>query len=96
MTSFADRPHLRRLTRNPRAGITVDAETPERGDGERPNQQVRAVGSVILKHDDDYVWTNRIRDKYRRTAPSSRATPNAPTRTVICLRPSRPVTVASV
>jgi nitroimidazol reductase NimA-like FMN-containing flavoprotein (pyridoxamine 5'-phosphate oxidase superfamily) len=40
MTSIADRPHLRRLSRNPRAGLCVDVEDPERPDGQRPNRQV--------------------------------------------------------
>jgi hypothetical protein len=96
MTSFADRPHLRRLTRNPRAGVTVDTEAPEQSDGERPNQQVRAVGSVILEPDHGYTWTRRIQDKYQRTTPTSSPTPNSPARTVICLRPRQLVPVASV
>lgn len=36
LTSIADRPHLRRLQCNPRAGICVDLEEPERADGSAP------------------------------------------------------------
>lgn len=39
MTSSADRQHLRRLRRNPRAGLCIDVEAPERPDGQRPNRQ---------------------------------------------------------
>ncbi|HUA46071.1 MAG TPA: pyridoxamine 5'-phosphate oxidase family protein [Solirubrobacteraceae bacterium] len=38
LTSIADRPHPRRLEANPRAGICVDVEEPERDDGQRPNR----------------------------------------------------------
>jgi hypothetical protein len=43
LTSFPDRHHLRRLESNPRAGLCIDVEEPERDDGERPNRQVRAA-----------------------------------------------------
>ena len=46
MTSIADRPHLRRLAVNPRAGVLVDTEDAERDDGQRPNRQVRAIGEA--------------------------------------------------
>ena len=36
MTSIADRPHLRRLAGNPRAGVLIDTEDAERDDGQRP------------------------------------------------------------
>lgn len=42
LTSISDRPHLRRLAANPRAGICVDIEEAERDDGQHPNRQVRA------------------------------------------------------
>jgi nitroimidazol reductase NimA-like FMN-containing flavoprotein (pyridoxamine 5'-phosphate oxidase superfamily) len=46
MTSITDRPHLHRLQRDPRAGVCVDVEDP--ADGQRPNRQVRAVGTAEL------------------------------------------------
>jgi len=68
MTSLPDRPHLRRLEHNPNAGICVDVELPEREDGERPNQQVRAVGHAKILNDIDGDWTRRITAKYLRGA----------------------------
>lgn len=41
MTSIVDRPHLKRLARDPRAGLGIDIEDAERVDGQRPNRQVR-------------------------------------------------------
>lgn len=95
ITSFADRQHLRRLARNPRAGISIDAESPELSDGRRPNEQVRAVGSVVLTPDENCVWTRRIRVKSQRDCGRLPELANGP-RTVICLRPNRLVAVASV
>lgn len=57
LTSIPDRPHLRRLTANPRAGLCVDVEEPERSDGQRPNRQVRAIGTAELFPDPDGHWT---------------------------------------
>jgi hypothetical protein len=64
MTSVADRPHLRRVARNPRVGIGVDVEDPELPDGQRPNRPVRAMGVPELRMDDGAVWTTRIVKKY--------------------------------
>ncbi|MDQ6804020.1 MAG: pyridoxamine 5'-phosphate oxidase family protein, partial [Actinomycetota bacterium] len=36
MTSIADRPHVRRLSHDCRAGLCIDVEDPERTDGQRP------------------------------------------------------------
>jgi nitroimidazol reductase NimA-like FMN-containing flavoprotein (pyridoxamine 5'-phosphate oxidase superfamily) len=98
LTSLSDRPHLRRLERNPRAGLCIDAEQPEREDGERPNRQVRAVGDTELFPDPDGWWTRRITEKYvRGPAGTARAAARAADeRTVIRLRPSKFVAVASV
>lgn len=98
MTSVADRPHLHRLRGNPRAGIVVDTEDPERPDGQRPNRQVRATGTATVFPDDHAAWTTRITKKYIRgpgaaTSADARA---ADERVVICLRPTRLVAVASV
>jgi nitroimidazol reductase NimA-like FMN-containing flavoprotein (pyridoxamine 5'-phosphate oxidase superfamily) len=98
MTSIADRPHLKRLARNPRAGVDVDVEDPERADGERPNRQVRAIGNAELSQDDRAAWTTRITEKYVRgpAAAATVAARAADERIVICLRPTRLVAVASV
>ncbi len=98
MTSFSDRPHLRRLERNPHAGLCVDAEQPQRPDGERPNQQVRAVGDAELFPDRDHAWTHRIDGRYLRgpAAEQRAAARAADERVLIRLRPVRLVAVASV
>jgi nitroimidazol reductase NimA-like FMN-containing flavoprotein (pyridoxamine 5'-phosphate oxidase superfamily) len=98
MTSIADRPHLKRLAGNPRAGLGIDAEEPERADGQRPNQQVRAIGNAELFPDDRAAWTTRITEKYVRgpATAASVAARAADDRTVIRLRPTRLVAVASV
>jgi PPOX class probable F420-dependent enzyme len=98
MTSIADRPHLQRLSRNPRAGLCVDIGAPERPDGQRPNRQVRAVGRAALFADRDGEWTRRITAKYirgpgRDERIRARA---ADERVVIRLRPQRLIALASV
>jgi nitroimidazol reductase NimA-like FMN-containing flavoprotein (pyridoxamine 5'-phosphate oxidase superfamily) len=98
MTSIADRPHLRRLERDTRAGLCVDAEQPDRGDGQRRNRQVRAVGRAVLSADRDGEWTRRITQKYvRGPARAQRVRGRvADERVVICLRPHRMIAVASL
>jgi len=98
LTSFPDRPHVRRLERDPRAGICVDVEEPERDNGERPNQQVRAVGTAKLFTDDGGLWTRRITRKYVTGARADERAEQraAQPRTVIRLAPARLVAVASV
>ena len=97
LTSLPDRPHLRRLERNPRAGLCVDTEAAQREDGERPNRQIRAVGRAELFTDPDGRWTRRITEKYvRGPALATRAALRmADERTVIRIRPERLVAVAS-
>ena len=94
MTSFADRPHLSRLRGDGRAGIGIDTEEPERADGQRPNRQVRAVGTAELFPDDQGTWTSRITEKYLRGPGAASRTVDE--RVVICLRPTKLVAVASV
>lgn len=98
MTSLTDRPHLRRLERNPKAAVCVDVEEPEREDGERPNRQVRGTGEADLLPDADGFWTRVITEKYiggpARAARSAART--ADPRTVIRLRPVRLIAVASI
>jgi PPOX class probable F420-dependent enzyme len=98
MTSIADRPHLRRLAANTRAGVLVDAEDAERDDGQRPNRQVRAIGEAEVFRDSDAEWTTRITEKYVRGpgAAASTASRAADQRVVVRLRPARIVAVASV
>ena len=98
MTSIADRPHLRRLSRNPRAGLGIDVEDPERSDGQRRNRQVRAIGKAELFPDEGARWTTLITAKYVRGPAAQRqiAARAADERVVICLRPSRLVAIASV
>ncbi len=98
LTSLPDRPHVRRLERDPRAGICIDLEAPERADGERPNRQVRAVGNVALFADADGTWTRRVTRKYVR-GPAAAAREDrraADPRVVIRLAPVKLVAVASV
>jgi len=98
MTSIADRPHLRRLAANPRAGVLVDTEDGERDDGQRPNRQVRAIGEAEVFPDGGARWTSRITQKYVRgpSAAASIASRAADERVVVRLRPARVVAVASV
>ncbi len=89
LTSYSDRPHLRRLAGNPRAGLCVDIERPAREDGERPNLQVRAIGNAELFADEAGAWTRRIDEKYG----SVRSAARIGNRVVIRLRPDRLVAV---
>ncbi len=98
MTSISDRPHLRRLERNPRTGLCVDSEQPERPDGQRANQQVRAIGDAELFPDGGQEWTHRLDRKYlSASAAGQRAAERAgDERVVIRVRPVRLVAAASV
>ncbi len=98
MTSLPDRPHLRRLECNPKAGICIDVELPEREDGERPNQQVRAIGHAEVVSDLDGVWTQRVTAKYVRgvAAATHIARRSSDPRRAIRLTPHRILAVSSV
>ncbi len=98
MTSIVDRPHLRRLAVDRRAGLCVDVEAPDRGDGQRPNRQVRAIGEAELFPDDRGAWTRRITEKYLAgSAAAGRAEQRAgDPRLVIRLPPRRLIAVASL
>lgn len=98
LTSIADRPHLKRLSNNPRAGLGIDVEDPERADGQRPNRQVRAIGNAELAPDHEAKWTTRITEKYVRGAGAvaTVAARAAEERIVVRLRPIRLVAVASI
>lgn len=64
LTSYAGRPHLDRIMRNPRVGLVIDVEAALRADGERPNKQVRVIGDATVSLDRDGMWTRRIRAEY--------------------------------
>ena len=64
VTSYVDRPYLGRIRSNPRVGLVIDTEHKQRGDGERPNRQVRVVGDAAVSADSTGTWTRRIRRKY--------------------------------
>lgn len=98
MTSIADRPHLKRLQANPRAGLVVAVEDPERVDGQRPNQQARAIGDAELFLDEGASWTRRVTGKYIRGpgATASAVARAADERIVIRVRPIRLLAVGSV
>lgn len=97
LTSIPDRPHLKRMRANPDSGICIDAERPERDNGQRPNRQVRAVGLAKL-FNDNRAWTARISEKYFRGpgASAMRASRSAGARVVTRLRSDRLVAAASV
>ncbi|WP_408638692.1 pyridoxamine 5'-phosphate oxidase family protein [Nocardia gipuzkoensis] len=59
LTSYADRPHLERMRPNPRVGLVIDVEDSLRADGERPNRQVRVIGTASLAPDPAGTWTER-------------------------------------
>ncbi len=98
MTSIVDRPHLRRLAHDPRAGLCVDVEAAETGDGQRPNRQVRAIGEAKLSADDGGAWTRRISEKYLAGPAAAERTAQraADQRLVIRLAPRALIGVASV
>lgn len=64
LTSYTDRPHLDRIRANPRVGLVLDVEEPQRPDGQRPNRQLRIIGDATVSSDVDRQWTNLIRGKY--------------------------------
>lgn len=93
LTSWAGRPHLRRIRANPRVGLVIDREAGVRADGQRPNRQVRVIGDAELAIDPDGVWTQRIWEKY-----GSGVALGAPdsARVLITITPDRFVASASV
>lgn len=97
LTSDASRPHLTRIRANPKVGLLIDTEQPERQDGERPNRQVRIVGQATLAEDRGGVWTARIWAKYRRrpTDPSEIAQRLRGRRRVLISVPAQDVTAVA-
>ncbi|MCC3331050.1 pyridoxamine 5'-phosphate oxidase family protein [Nocardia abscessus] len=98
LTSYADRPHLERIRSNPRVGLVLDVEDALRADGERPNRQVRVIGTASLALDPACAWTERIRTKYISDdiAPGVAQRDLERARVVITVVPSQITAVASV
>lgn len=98
MTSLEDKPHVCRLRNDARAGFVVDIEGEERGDGQRPNRQVRITGDAVLVSDEGGDWTRLITLKYLvgLSAEARAEARAAQSRVVIELRPATIVGVASV
>ena len=94
LTSYADRPHVARLRRNPRAALCVQDEGFGTPGAERPNRQVRAHGLVEMAVDSEARWTEEIDRKYL-SEPRSPFTGSAPARVVMRLSPQRLVALAS-
>ncbi|WP_433525238.1 pyridoxamine 5'-phosphate oxidase family protein [Nocardia pseudovaccinii] len=94
LTSWAGRPHLRRILANPRVGLVIDREVVgSRDGGQRPNRQVRVIGDAELTIDADGVWTQRIWEKYG-SGPVLGEVERA--RVLITITPDRFIAVASV
>lgn len=99
LASDAGRPHLARIRTNPKVGLIIDVEEPERPDGERPNRQVRVTGHATITPDNDGSWTTRIWAKYRQddASPATMAERlRGRQRVHISVRPHHLVAVASV
>jgi nitroimidazol reductase NimA-like FMN-containing flavoprotein (pyridoxamine 5'-phosphate oxidase superfamily) len=93
------RPHLTRIQANPRVGLVIDIQNPERGDGERPNRQVRVVGNAELHHDTDGAWSRRSWAKYMSGQPDPATLSRrleGRDRTLILIRPNRLIGAASI
>lgn len=73
ITSLRSKPHLTRSRKDPQVCVLVDAEEPDRSDGQRPNHQVRMIGDAQLVDDVEGVWTRLITHRYL-TGPGAEAT----------------------
>lgn len=98
LTSFAGKPHLARMSANPKVGLVIDTEYPLLADGERPNRQVRVLGDAEILPDTDRLWTRRIDDKYVHGPAAESFADRRPgvERFLVRVRPRKLVTVASV
>lgn len=98
ITSMVDKPHVRRLLADPRAGVCVHVEEAELDCGERPNRQVRVIGDAMVGIDGDGRWTRLITQKYV-AGPSGQAVAErrgSQSRMAIRLPMTRYVAVASI
>lgn len=64
VSSLARRPHVARLLANPKVGLVVDDEGAERPDGERPNRQVRVVGTAAVEPDPGGAVARLVAERY--------------------------------
>ncbi|MFE6857163.1 pyridoxamine 5'-phosphate oxidase family protein [Nocardia sp. NPDC057668] len=98
VTSFGDRPHVRRIAANPRVGMVIDVEGELRADGQRPNKQVRVTGEAVVSVDSNGLWTRRIRDKYIGAGWETRmaGSDSRSERVMVAITPRRINAVASV
>jgi Pyridoxamine 5'-phosphate oxidase len=96
LTSYSNRPHVRRCIENPRCGLVVDSEECLRSDGERPNRQVRVIADAVVRPDRDRRWTALIRRRYVSNVGSPLDRWPDRDRSVIELHPKKMVAVASV
>ncbi len=99
LASDTDRPHVARIRANPRVGLVIDTEAPERPDGQRPNRQVRIIGDAALFPDEGGMWSGRIWAKYTKEPLDQSVLARrleGRYRTLISIRPHRVTAVASV
>ena len=97
MSSVADKPHLRRLAVDSRAGLNVHVEGPEDSNGERLNRQVRVIGDAELEPDLGGAITRLITLRYLKGpgAVAQAARRAAMSRVVIRFRPTSWIAVSS-
>jgi hypothetical protein len=98
LASDANRPHPARIRRNPRVGLVIDTEAPERADGQRPDQQVRIIGDATLSEDGGtrttQSWAKYGRASLNPATVSQRL--QGRQRIVIAIQPHTLIAVASV
>jgi nitroimidazol reductase NimA-like FMN-containing flavoprotein (pyridoxamine 5'-phosphate oxidase superfamily) len=97
LSSFEDRPHLARIRANPKVGLVIDDEAPLRADGQRPNRQVRIIGTAVLSSDVQNEASLKIASRYLRVhgQPSRLPHYDRP-RTLITVEPVTFLALASV
>jgi hypothetical protein len=98
MTSLPGKGHVARLRANCAASVCLDVEVAERDDGERPNQQIRAIGTAGLFDDVNGARTRSITYRYLAGASRDRVAErrSAVARVAIRLEPQTWIAVASV
>lgn len=88
--------HVSRVLNDSRAGVVIDTEAVLRPDGERPNQQVRAIGHATVEPDTEGTWSARIWQKYGADPTRIADRLAGRSRSVIHLAPTSIIAVASV
>lgn len=94
--SDTHRAQVSRVLNDSRAGVVIDTEAALRPDGERPNQQVRAIGHATVEPDTGGTWSARIWKKYGADPGRIAARIAGRNRSVIHLTPTSIVAVASL